>query len=38
LGPCRTPDFGCGRIGFPKRPEGATKDETDKTIWEENEE
>lgn len=27
LGPCQTPDFGCGRIGFPKRPEAEIKDE-----------
>jgi len=37
LGLCRTPDFGCGRIGFPKRPESEKKNETD-TVWEENEE
>ena len=38
MGPCRTPDFGCGRIGFPKGPESETKDESDNTAWEENEE
>lgn len=37
LGPCRTPDFGCGRIGFPKRPESDKKEDTD-IIWEEKEE
>jgi len=37
LGPCRTPDFGCGRIGFPKRPENEKKEEAD-IIWEDKEE
>ncbi len=37
LGPCRTPDFGCGRTGFPKRPENEKKDEAD-IIWEDKEE
>jgi ABC-type branched-subunit amino acid transport system substrate-binding protein len=37
LGPCRTPDFGCGRVGFPKRPESEKREETD-IIWEEKEE
>jgi branched-chain amino acid transport system substrate-binding protein len=27
LGPCQTPDFGCGRVGFPKRPDADIKDE-----------
>jgi branched-chain amino acid transport system substrate-binding protein len=27
LGPCRTPDFGCGRIGFPRRPDADIRDE-----------
>jgi branched-chain amino acid transport system substrate-binding protein len=36
LGPVRSPDFGCGRVGFPKRPESDFKDED--AIWEERNE
>jgi len=36
LGPSRTPDFGCGRIGFPKKPETEATEE--EPIWEEKEE
>ncbi len=31
LGPCASPDFGCGRIGFPKRLELEIKD--DEPFW-----
>jgi branched-chain amino acid transport system substrate-binding protein len=27
IGPCQTPDFGCGRVGFPRRPSDEIKDE-----------
>lgn len=27
LGPCQTPDFGCGRLGFPRRPDADIRDE-----------
>ena len=37
LGPCRTPDFGCGRVGFPKRPENEKKDDAE-PLWEEKDE
>lgn len=36
LGPSRTPDFGCGRIGFPKKPESDRPEE--EPTWEEKEE
>jgi len=36
LGLSRTPDFGCGRIGFPKKPE--TEAVEDEPIWEEKDE
>ncbi len=34
LGIVSTPDFGCGRIGFPKKPETEIKDE--EPFWDEN--
>ena len=37
LGPCRTPDFGCGRVGFPKRSENEKKEEAE-PLWEEKDE
>ncbi|MBI4963060.1 MAG: ABC transporter substrate-binding protein [Desulfomonile tiedjei] len=37
LGASRTLDFGCGRMGFPKRPESEKKDDTE-IIWEEKDE
>lgn len=36
LGSCQTPDFGCGRIGFPRRPESEMPDE--EPVWQEKEE
>jgi len=33
LGSCQTPDFGCGRIGFPRRPESEIPDE--EPVWQE---
>ncbi len=35
LGSCQTPDFGCGRIGFPRRPESEIPDE--EPVWQEKE-
>lgn len=35
LGSCRTADFGCGRVGFPKKPESDIKEE--ETIWDDRE-
>jgi ABC-type branched-subunit amino acid transport system substrate-binding protein len=35
LGPCQTPDFGCGRIGFPRKPESEIPDE--EPVWQEQE-
>jgi ABC-type branched-subunit amino acid transport system substrate-binding protein len=35
LGPCQTPDFGCGRIGFPRRPESEVPDE--EPVWQDKE-
>lgn len=32
LGPVKTPDFGCGRVGFQTRPESEIKDE--EPVWE----
>ena len=36
LGPCQTPDLGCGRIGFPRKPETEIPDE--EPVWQEKEE
>jgi branched-chain amino acid transport system substrate-binding protein len=36
LGQCQTPDFGCGRIGFPRKPELEIPDE--EPVWQEKEE
>jgi hypothetical protein len=36
LGPSRTPDFGCGRIGFPKKPGNERPEE--EITWEEKHE
>jgi hypothetical protein len=33
IGPVKTPDLGCGRIGFPRKPESEIKDE--EPVWEE---
>jgi ABC-type branched-subunit amino acid transport system substrate-binding protein len=35
LGQCLSPDFGCGKIGFPKKPEPEVKDE--EPFWEDHE-
>lgn len=35
LGSCQTPDFGCGRIGFPRRPESEIPDE--EPVWQDKE-
>ena len=35
LGICQTPDFGCGRVGFPKRPGAEVPDE--EPTWQEKE-
>jgi ABC-type branched-subunit amino acid transport system substrate-binding protein len=35
LGPCQTPDFGCGRIGFPRKPESEVPDE--EPVWQDKE-
>ncbi len=35
LGPVKTPDFGCGRVGFPTKPDSEIKDE--EPVWEEKE-
>jgi hypothetical protein len=35
LGTCQTPDFGCGRIGFPRKPESEVPDE--EPVWQDKE-
>ena len=35
LGQCASPDFGCGRVGFPKKPDSDVKDE--EPFWEDRE-
>ncbi len=35
LGPCQTPDFGCGRIGFPVKPDAEIQDED--SLWDQTE-
>ncbi|MCX5861180.1 MAG: ABC transporter substrate-binding protein [Deltaproteobacteria bacterium] len=36
LGPCRSLDFGCGQVGFPKKPESGARDE--EVIWDDQNE